>query len=32
MILVSNSRRAIVGVEGYGLNVVGHKAIDVRTR
>jgi 3,4-dihydroxy 2-butanone 4-phosphate synthase/GTP cyclohydrolase II len=32
MILLSNARRAIVGVEGYGLNVVGHKAIDVRTR
>jgi len=32
MILVSNARRSIVGVEGYGLNVVGHKAIDVRTR
>ncbi|MBI1244135.1 MAG: 3,4-dihydroxy-2-butanone-4-phosphate synthase [Alphaproteobacteria bacterium] len=32
MILVSNSRRSIVGVEGYGLNVVGHKGIDVRAR
>ncbi len=32
MILLSNARRAIVGLEGYGLNVVGHKGIDVRTR
>jgi len=32
MILISNSRRSIVGLEGYGLNIVGHKSIDVRTR
>ncbi len=32
MILLSNARRSIVGLEGYGLNVVGHKSIDVRTR
>jgi 3,4-dihydroxy 2-butanone 4-phosphate synthase/GTP cyclohydrolase II len=32
MILLSNSRRSIVGLEGYGLDIVGHKSIDVRTR
>ncbi len=32
MILISNSRRSIVGLEGYGLDIVGHKSIDVRTR
>ena len=32
MILLSNARRSVVGLEGYGLNIVGHKAIDVRTR
>lgn len=32
MILLSNARRSIVGLEGYGLDIVGHKSIDVRTR
>jgi 3,4-dihydroxy 2-butanone 4-phosphate synthase/GTP cyclohydrolase II len=32
MVLLSNARRAVVGLEGYGLNIVGHKSIDVRVR
>ena len=27
MVLLTNARRAIVGLEGYGLNVVGHRAL-----
>ena len=27
MILLSNSRRTVVGLEGYGLHVVGERAI-----
>ncbi len=29
MVLLSNTPRAIVGLEGYGLNVVGHRPIDI---
>jgi len=32
MVLLSNARRSVVGLEGYGLNIVGHKSIDVRVR
>jgi 3,4-dihydroxy 2-butanone 4-phosphate synthase/GTP cyclohydrolase II len=32
MVLLSNARRSVVGLEGYGLNIVGHKSIDVRDR
>ena len=32
MVLLSNARRSVVGLEGYGLNIVGHKSIDVRIR
>ena len=28
MVLLSNTRRSIVGLDGYGLNVVEHRAID----
>ena len=28
MVLLSNTPRAIVGLEGYGLNVVGHRPIE----
>ena len=31
-VLLSNARRSVVGLEGYGLNIVGHKSIDVRVR
>ena len=27
MVLLTNARRAIVGLEGYGLNVVGHRPL-----
>jgi 3,4-dihydroxy 2-butanone 4-phosphate synthase/GTP cyclohydrolase II len=29
MILMSNTQRAIIGLEGYGLSVVGHQPLDV---
>ena len=29
MILLSNNKRTIIGLEGYGLSVVGHKSLDV---
>jgi GTP cyclohydrolase II len=28
MILLSNTRRTVVGLEGYGLNIVEQRAID----
>ncbi|WP_207478962.1 3,4-dihydroxy-2-butanone-4-phosphate synthase [Arenibaculum pallidiluteum] len=31
MILLSNRRRAIIGLDGYGLHVVGHQPIDTDT-
>jgi 3,4-dihydroxy 2-butanone 4-phosphate synthase/GTP cyclohydrolase II len=31
MVLLSNTDRTIVGLEGYGLNVVGRRAIDTRS-
>lgn len=27
MVLLTNARRSVVGLEGYGLNIVGHRAI-----
>ena len=30
MILMSNTQRAIIGLEGYGLSVVGHQTLDVK--
>ena len=29
MILLSNSKRTIIGLEGYGLSVVEHKPLDI---
>jgi GTP cyclohydrolase II len=31
MVLLSNTPRTIVGLEGYGLNVVGRRAIEETT-